>query len=174
VNQELLDSVKRLEAKFEGKYEEATPEEAQQKAAKQAFDEYVERQNAGRPDIVAEVGEENFRTLVEAEDSKFRQVAVKKPHLARRIMESENPSREAWEVVQEESIFEEFGKDRKSVLAKAKDILREELFKEFEKEKKPEKPHPAPSLRGSRPSGESAASGATHGFTVRNLFRHTA
>lgn len=173
MNKELLDTTKRLEAKFDGTHKELTPEEDQEKRAKEAFDGYLARQNAGRPDIVAEVGEDVFVQAVEAENSKFRQIAAKKPHLARRIMDAENPSREAWKVTQEESIFEEFGSTRASMLAKAKDVLRDELFKEFEKEKKPDKSSPAPSLRQTRPSGESAQGGDARPFSVSQMFRHT-
>lgn len=173
MNKELLDTTKRLEAKFDGTHKELTPEEDQEKRAKEAFDGYLARQNAGRPEIVSEVGEDVFVQAVEAENSKFRQIAVKKPHLARRIMDAENPSREAWNVTQEESILEEFGRTRASVLVKAKDVLRDELFKEFEKEKKPDKSSPAPSLRQTRPSGESAQGGDARPFSVSQMFRHT-
>ena len=173
MNKELLDTTKRLEAKFDGTHKDLTPEEDQEKRAKEAFDGYLARQNAGRPDIVSEVGEDVFAKEVEADGSKFRQIAVKKPYLARRIMDAENPAREAWNVTQEESVLEEFGSTRASVLAKAKDVLRDELFKEFEKEKKPDKSHTAPSLRQTRPSGESAQGGEARPFSVSQMFRHT-
>lgn len=172
--QELLNTVKRLEAKFDGTHVEPTADEAATAQAKTEWDDYVRRQEDGKAELLGEgqMTEDELVKLIEEEQSPFRKIATKKPYLVHRIIKAGNPVREAVEIVTEETIFEEFGRTRASVLKKAKELVRADLFKEFETEIKGDTSESAPSLRQARSAGEHGGQGTPAPFSAAKLFRN--
>lgn len=172
--QDLLQTVKRLEAKFDGTHVEPTADEAAKAHAQADWDDYLKRQEEGKAEFLGDgqMTEEELVKLIEDEQAPFRKIAAKKPYLVHRIIKAGNPVREAVEIVREETIFEEFGRTRESVLKKAKELVRADLFKEFETEIKGNTSGAAPSLRQARPAGETGGQGKPAPFSAATLFRN--
>lgn len=172
--QELLNTVKRLEAKFDGTHVEPTADEAEKAKAKAEWDDYQRRQEDGKAELLGEgqMTEAELVKMIEEDDAPFRKIAAKKPYLVHRIIKAGNPMREAVDIVKEETIFEEFGRTRESVLKKAKELVRAELFKEFETEINVKAPGQAPSLRQVRSAGEQGGQGTPASFSATKLFRN--
>lgn len=172
--QDLLNTVKRLEAKFDGTHVEPTAEDKVKEQSKAEWADYVRRQEEGKAELLGDgqMTEAELVKLIEDEQAPFRKIATKKPYLVHRIIKADNPVREAVDIVREETIFEEFGRTRESVLKKAKELVRADLFKEFETEIKGKASESAPSLRQARPAGESGGQGTPAPFSAAKLFRH--
>lgn len=130
-NKELQNQVTRIEQKLDGTYKEPPKEEAE---ARRMLDDFDRRSQASRDVAVQKFGEEFVSQTIDADGSPYKTLAVKRPYLANRIIFAEEPVIEAITVVQEEDVLVTFGRTRKDVLAKAKEMLRTELFQEFTKE----------------------------------------
>jgi hypothetical protein len=143
---EQSDALKRLESKLDGTYSEPTDQDKQKQEAERFYEDWNRRAQMSREQAVELYGEDTVKHKLEDEGNPFQVLAAKKPWMSNRIIFAEHPNVEAMLAVEEEEVLETFGRNMESARKKAKDLVRDELFKEFTQQHKGEKPKLAPSL----------------------------
>jgi hypothetical protein len=164
--------LKRLEAKLDGTYQEPTADD-QQKQKEQAFyEDWNRRAQMSREQAVDLYGEDVVKTKLEAEGNPFQALAAKKPWMSNRIIFAEHPNVEAMIAVDEEEVLETFGRNLEAARAKAKELVRDELFQEFKQTHKGDKPKVAPSLSKIAGGATAGTPAPAKAFSLRELNPH--
>lgn len=175
-NSDLKAMMQRVEQKLDGTYQDPTPQDQQKEQDQKFYEDFTRRAEMSREQAVELYGEEKVVDLIDKQDSPFKAIAAKKPYYAQRVIWSEHPNVEAIKIVEEEAVLELFGRTPDAARAKAKELVREELFQEFQKQRTGTggKPPIAPSLskvQGGEPAGAVSQSGKAS-FSAKDLFSH--
>lgn len=175
-NSDLKAMMQRVEQKLDGTYQDPTPQDQQKEQDQKFYEDFTRRAEMSREQAVELYGEEKVVDLIDKQDSPFKAIAAKKPYYAQRVIWSEHPNVEAIKIVEEEAVLELFGRTPDAARAKAKELVREELFQEFQKQRTGTggKPPIAPSLskvQGGEPAGAASQAGKAS-FSAKDLFSH--
>lgn len=175
-NSDLKAMMQRVEQKLDGTYQDPTPQDQQKAKDEEFLKDFTRRAEMSREQAVELYGEDKVIDLIDKDQSPYKVLAAKKPYLAQRVIYADHPNIEAIKIVEEEAVLDTFGRTLESAKAKAKELVREELFEEFQKQRTGTggKPPIAPSLskvQGGEPAGMASQSGKKP-FSARELFSH--
>lgn len=122
--------IKDLNAKLDGTYKEDMEPPEQKEAREKLITKVTDSIEAAK----AEFGDEAIQAKILADDSPYKKLEAAQPWQTTRVLLSKDPAKEALAVLQEQAMFERWGRDPDKVLELAEKELRPKLLKELKEQ----------------------------------------